>query len=169
MATPTSLQDDASEVNIGIDKKSRKEISTALSHVLAETYSLQLKTLYYHWNVTGPLFQSLHILFQEQYNMLPPAVDELAERIRVLGFVAPGTYRDFAELSSIKEDKQLPADWQVMVKNLVAAHEAVARCARVALKKAQAASDEGTVDILVGRIQEHEKTAWMLRSLLERK
>ena len=166
MSVVPLAQDDSAEINIGIDKKARKDIAKALSIVLADTYSLQIKTQYYHWNVTGPLFQSLHILFQEQYNLIAPAVDEIAERIRSLGYVSPGTYREFSELATIKEDKTLPTDWAGMVKNLVAANESLTRSARALAKKASDAGDEGTTDLMVRRTQEHEKASWMLRSLL---
>jgi starvation-inducible DNA-binding protein len=154
------------DVATGIDKKARKAIAGVLSRQLAGTYTLALKTLNYHWNVTGPHFNSLHAMFQEQYAALLPAVDELAERIRTLGFAAPGTYREFAGLSSVTEDKAAPANWQAMVKNLLAGHEQLARDLRKDLPMIQKGSDESTADLFITRMEFHEKTAWMLRSLL---
>src|SRR5262249_54939498 len=132
----------------------------------ADTYSLYLKTHNFHWNVTGPMFQTLHLMFETQYNELWLAVDLLAERIRALGYPAPGTYKQFAELSSIQEEDGIPAA-QEMIKLLVQGHETVARTARAAFAAADAANDQPTCDLLTQRLQIHEKTAWMLRSLLE--
>jgi starvation-inducible DNA-binding protein len=151
----------------GLDKSARKEVAKCLTHLLAETYLLQLKTQYYHWNVTGPSFSSLHVLFEQEYNNLSAAVDEVAERIRALNSTSPGTFREFHELSSIKEDKTLPADWQSMVKNLVAVHETIIRNVRGWVATAQNADDEGTADLFIRRLQEHEKALWMLRSHLQ--
>jgi starvation-inducible DNA-binding protein len=152
--------------NIGIDEGKRKAIATGLAKLLADTYTLYLKTHKYHWNVTGPHFNQLHAMFMEQYTEMWTAVDEVAERMRALGEFAPGTYRQFAQLSSIKEDETVPK-WQDMVKNLVAGHESVIRTAREALPAAQDAGDESSDSLISDRMRVHEKTAWMLRSLLE--
>lgn len=154
------------EIDIGIDKKDRKAIADGLSRLLADTYTLYLKTHNYHWNVTGPMFQTLHLMFQTQYNELWLAVDLVAERIRTLGHVAPGTYKSFAGLASIKEEEGVPKATQ-MVRNLVKGHEQAAKTARSILPLADKASDEPTADLLTQRLQLHEKTAWMLRSLLD--
>jgi starvation-inducible DNA-binding protein len=154
------------KIDIGIDAASREEIAGGLSRVLADTYTLYLKSHNFHWNVTGPMFQTLHLMFEQHYSELALAVDELAERIRALGFPAPGTYRQFAELASIKEDAGVPAATD-MIRLLVAGHETVARTAREVFKVAEAANDQPTLDLLTQRMQVHEKTAWMLRSLLE--
>ena len=156
------------EIDIGIDKKDRKAIADGLSHLLADTYVLYLKTHNYHWNVTGPMFQTLHLMFMTQYNELWLAVDLVAERIRTLGHVAPGTYKAFAKLASIKEEDEIPAATQ-MIKNLLKGHEQAAKTARALLPVVDKADDEPTADLLTQRLQLHEKTAWMLRSLLEDK
>jgi starvation-inducible DNA-binding protein len=153
-------------IDIGIDVKKRKEIAGALSRVLADSYTLYLKTHNFHWNVTGPMFQTLHLMFETQYNELALAVDLVAERIRALGFPAPGTYKEFARLSSIREDDGIPKA-QDMIRRLVEGHETVARTARTAFKAAEGANDQPSCDLLTQRMQVHEKTAWMLRSLLE--
>ena len=137
----------------------------ALSRLLADSYTLYLKTHNYHWNVTGPMFTTLHTLFEREYNDLALAVDEIAERIRALGVYAPGSYAQFAELTCIPEETGVPAA-EEMIRQLVQGHEAVARTARKVLPPAQEAGDEPSVDLLVGRMQVHEKTAWMLRSML---
>lgn len=157
----------AADVDIGLGANARKEVATCLGQLLADTYSLQLKTQYYHWNITGPQFAALHPLLGAQYDAIALAVDEIAERIRSIGHSAPGTYREFTALSTLKEDKSLPADWEAMVENLTTANEAVARTAREWLPKIQKVGDEGTADLLIRRLQEHEKTAWMLRSHLQ--
>ena len=154
------------DINIGIDLKNREQIATALSKVQADTYTLYLKTHNYHWNVTGPMFQTLHLMFEQQYNELWLAVDLVAERIRSLGFPAPGTYRQLAALTSIKEDEGVPKA-EEMIRRLVEGHETVARTARTASKLAEEVHDQSTCDLLTQRMQVHEKTAWMLRSLLE--
>jgi len=154
-------------MDIGIKEEDRKNIAQGLSHLLADTYTLYLKTHYFHWNVTGPMFNTLHLMFETQYNELALAVDLVAERIRALDVYAPGTYRDFAKLSSIKESEFVPKA-QDMIAELVAGHEAVCRTARSVFPSADAASDEATADLLTQRLQTHEKTAWMLRSLLEK-
>ncbi len=153
-------------INIGISEADRKELAKGLSHLLADTYTLYLKTHNYHWNVTGPMFQTLHLMFEGQYNELALAVDLIAERIRALGVHAPGTYGQYVKLSSIKEEETIPAA-QDMIRNLVQAQEAVIRTARSIYPLAEKATDETTADLLTQRLQVHEKTAWMLRSLIE--
>ncbi len=154
-------------MDIGIKEQDRKAIAEGLSHLLADTYSLYLKTHYFHWNVTGPMFNTLHLMFETQYTELALAVDLIAERIRSLDVYAPGTYSEFAKLSSIKESNGVPKA-NDMVAELVAGHEAVCRTARSVFPAAEKASDEATADLLTQRLQLHEKTAWMLRSLLEK-
>jgi starvation-inducible DNA-binding protein len=154
------------QIDIGIEAAKRKEIADGLSRVLADTYTLYLKTHNFHWNVTGPMFQTLHLMFETHYNELALAVDLLAERIRALGFPAPGSYRQFAALSSIHEDDGVPKA-QEMIQKLVSGHETVARTSRTVFKIAEEVSDQPTCDLLTQRMQVHEKTAWMLRSLLE--
>ncbi|HVV84423.1 MAG TPA: Dps family protein [Kofleriaceae bacterium] len=153
-------------IDIGIEAGARGEIAHGLSQVLADTYTLYLETHNFHWNVTGPMFQTLHLMFEGQYNELALAVDLIAERIRALGFPAPGTYAKFGELSSIRQADGVPKA-QEMIRLLVSGHETVARTARATFKIAEAASDQPTCDLLTQRMQVHEKTAWMLRSLLE--
>ncbi|HRW38444.1 MAG TPA: Dps family protein [Aquihabitans sp.] len=152
-------------IDIGIGEADRLAITDGLSRLLADTYTLYLKTHNYHWNVTGPMFQTLHLMFEEQYNELALAVDLIAERIRSLGEPAPGTYRQFAELSSIDEDDEVPEATE-MIRRLVKGQEAVARTARSVFPAVEQAHDEATADLLTQRLQVHEKTAWMLRSLL---
>ena len=154
------------KIDIGISQANREEIANGLSHLLADTYTLYLKTHNFHWNVTGPMFQTLHLMFETQYTELALAVDVIAERIRSLGFPAPGTYKQYAALSSIKEEEGIPAA-QDMIRLLVEGQEAVVRTARSLYPVAEEANDEATADLLTQRIQLHEKTAWMLRSLLE--
>jgi starvation-inducible DNA-binding protein len=154
------------EINIGIDPKQREEIASGLSRVLADSYTLYLKTHNFHWNVTGPMFQTLHLMFETQYNELALAVDLIAERIRALGVAAPGTYKQFAELSAIKEVDGVP-EAQEMIKLLVQGHETAARTSRQVFEIAETVNDQSTCDLLTQRMQIHEKTAWMLRSLLE--
>ncbi|PPD54691.1 MAG: DNA starvation/stationary phase protection protein [Methylotenera sp.] len=154
-------------MDTGIKEKDRKVIAKGLSHLLADTYSLYLKTHYFHWNVTGPMFNTLHLMFEAQYTELALAVDLVAERIRSLDVYAPGTYSQFAKLSSIKESDGVPKA-NDMIAELVAGHEAVCRTARSVFPASDAASDEATADLLTQRLQLHEKTAWMLRSLLEK-
>ena len=152
-------------INIGIPEDQRSEISQGLSRLLADSYTLYLKTHNYHWNVTGPMFNTLHLMFEEQYNELALAVDEIAERIRALGFPAPGSYAAFSELTSIEEQTgTLSAE--EMIADLVVGQETVARTARGIFAAVEEASDEPTADLLTQRMQVHEKTAWMLRSLL---
>lgn len=153
-------------VNIGINEENRKQIADGLSRLLADTYSLYLKTHNFHWNVTGPMFQTLHLMFETQYTELAIAVDLIAERIRALGYPAPGTYGDFAKLSSIPETMGVPKANE-MIRLLVEGQEAVARTARSVFPVVDQANDEPTADLLTQRMQLHEKNAWMLRSLLE--
>lgn len=155
------------DIDIGIDQNDRKQLAEGLSRVLADTYTLYLKTHNFHWNVTGPMFQTLHLMFETQYTELAVAVDDIAERIRSLGYPAPGTYKQYAELSSIKEEDGIPAA-EDMIKQLVEGQEAVVKTARALYPIVEKASDEATGDLLTQRIQIHEKTAWMLRSLLEK-
>lgn len=152
-------------IDIGINAKDRAEIAEELGNLLADTYNLYLKTHNFHWNVTGPMFQTLHLMFETQYNELALAVDLVAERIRALGLPAPGTYSEFARLSSIKETAGVPKA-EEMIRLLVEGQEAVVRTARSIFPVVERASDEATADLLTQRIQLHEKTAWMLRSLL---
>lgn len=152
-------------VNIGISDKDRKKIVDGLSRLLADTYTLYLKTHNFHWNVTGPMFNTLHLMFETQYTELALAVDLIAERIRALGEPAPGTYKEFAKLSSIPEADGVPAA-EEMIRQLVEGQEAVVRTARAIFPTTEAASDEPTADLLTQRMQTHEKTAWMLRSML---
>ncbi len=156
----------APQIDIGISAKERKRIAEGLSHVLADTYTLYLKTHNFHWNVTGPMFNTLHLMFEAQYNELALAVDLVAERIRALGFPAPGSYSAYAKLSSIEEADGVPAA-EEMTAQLVKGHEAVARTARGVFPAVEKASDQPTGDLLTQRMQVHEKTAWMLRALLE--
>ncbi len=152
-------------INIGIETQDREEIAQGLSHLLADTYTLYLKTHNFHWNVTGPMFQTLHLMFEGQYNELALAVDSIAERIRALGFPAPGTYKAFSALSSITEEETIPSA-QDMIRILVEGQESVVRTARSIFPAVEKAQDEPTADLLTQRMQVHEKTAWMLRSLL---
>ena len=152
-------------IDIGIEESTRKTIATGLSRVLADSYTLYLKTHNYHWNVTGPMFQTLHLMFETQYTELATAVDEIAERIRSLGVIAPGSYRQFSKLSSISEEEQVPSA-EDMIRLLVNGHETVARTSREAFKVAESANDQPSCDLLTQRMQIHEKSAWMLRSLL---
>ncbi len=153
-------------INIGINEQDRQDIANGLSKLLADTYTLYLKTHNFHWNVTGPMFQTLHLMFETQYTELALAVDLIAERIRSLGVYAPGTYKQFAALSSIKEVDGIPKA-QDMIRLLVEGQESVVRTARSLYDVVEKANDEATADLLTQRIQLHEKTAWMLRSLLE--
>jgi len=153
-------------INIGIDEQDRQDIAHGLSKLLADTYTLYLKTHNFHWNVTGPMFQTLHLMFETQYTELALAVDLVAERIRSLGVNAPGTYKQFAALSSIKEEDGIPQA-KDMIRLLVEGQESVVRTARSLYPVVEKANDEATADLLTQRIQLHEKTAWMLRSLLE--
>lgn len=154
------------KIDIGINEAQREKTAQGLSRLLADSYTLYLKTHNYHWNVTGPMFQTLHTMFEEHYTELATAVDDIAERIRALGEKAPGSYTEFAKLSSVKEETGTPSA-QDMIKNLVTAHENVIKTARDVFPTAEEAGDEVSCDLLTQRMQIHEKTAWMLRSLLE--
>jgi starvation-inducible DNA-binding protein len=156
----------ASNVNIGIDHAARQEIAAGLSRLLADTYSLYLKTHNFHWNVKGPMFNTLHLMFETQYTELALAVDLIAERIRALGFPAPGTYSEYAKLTSIPEPQGVPVANE-MIQQLVEGQETVVRTARSIFAIVDEAKDEPTADLLTQRMQLHEKNAWMLRSLLE--
>lgn len=156
-------------IDIGIAPADRKKIANGLSAFLADSYTLYLKTHNFHWNVTGAMFNSLHTMFEDQYTEQWGALDEIAERIRALGFNAPGSYVEFTKLSSIKEEPGLSdsADWREMVRQLTVGNEAVCRTARKVLDTADDAGDDPSVDLLTQRLQTHEKYAWMLRSLLQ--
>ncbi len=154
------------KINIGIPEKQRKGIAQQLAHLLADSYTLYLKTHNFHWNVTGPMFNTLHLLFEEEYNELAMAVDQIAERIRALGVAAPGSYQQFSKLTSIKEETRVP-NAKAMINQLISGQEAVIKTARKSLPIAIEANDEPTVDLLTQRMTAHEKNAWMLRSLLE--
>lgn len=154
------------DTELGMKKKDMNQTAEALSSVLADSYFLYLKSHNYHWNVTGPRFAQLHELFEEQYQELAEAVDDIAERIRALDKKAPGTFREFSKLTSI-EEKSGDMDAAQMIDDLRTGHEAIARKAREAAEIAESARDEASADLLTERIKTHEKTAWMLRSLLE--
>ena len=153
-------------MDIGISKKDREKIAAGLSRLLAVSYTLYLKTDNFHWNVKGPMFNTLHVMFMEQYTELWTALDLIAERIRALDFPAPGTYREFAQLTVIKESEGVPSATE-MIKQLVAGQEAVVKTARSVFPVVDKAGDEPSADLLTQRMQIHEKNAWMLRSLLE--
>lgn len=153
------------DIDIGISQDNRKQIADGLGRVLADSYTLYIKTHNFHWNVTGPMSNTLHTMFEEEYTELATAVDEIAERIRALGANAPGSYKAFAELTSIEEETGFPAA-EEMIRQLVKGHETVARTAREVFPLAEQGGDEPTADLLTQRMQVHEKTAWMLRSLL---
>ncbi|MFN4004719.1 MAG: Dps family protein [Hylemonella sp.] len=154
-------------INIGIGEKDRAEIAKGLSKLLADTYTLYLTTHNFHWNVTGPMFNTLHAMFMQQYTELWNAVDPIAERIRSLGHAAPGSYAQFGKLASVPDAPAKPPKALEMVRILVQGHEAVARTARSVFPLADKAGDEPTADLLTQRLTVHEQTAWMLRSLLE--
>ena len=155
----------STEINIGIAEPDRKAIAQGLSRLLADSYTLYLKTHNYHWNVQGPLFNTLHQMFEEQYTELAIAVDEIAERIRALGEPAPGSYSAYAKLTTIEEEDSVPAA-EEMIRQLLKGQETVARTARSVIDAAEAADDEPTADLLTQRMQVHEKNAWMLRSMV---
>ena len=161
--------DGAPGINIGMSSGDRRKISDGLAHFLSDAFTLYLKTHNFHWNVTGPMFNTLHTMFDTQYTEQWTALDEIAERIRALGFNAPGSYAEFIRLSSIAEEPGLTEapDWREMVRQLVVGNEAVCRTARKVLRTADEAGDDPTVDLMTQRLNIHEKTAWMLRSLLE--
>ena len=166
---PAPHADGAAAIDIGIGAKDRAKISDGLSRFLADSYTLYLKTHNFNWNVTGSMFNALHNMFEAQYTEQWTALDEIAERIRALGFNAPGSYSEFVRLSSIREEPGLTAApaWHDMVQQLVDGNEAVCRTARKVLKVADAGGDDPTADLLTQRLQTHEKYAWMLRSLLQ--
>ena len=159
----------APDIDIGLSATDRKQIAEGLSRFLADAYTLYLKTHNFHWNVTGPMFNTLHVMFETQYTEQWTALDATAERIRALGFNAPGSYAEFTRLSSIAEEPGLgdSADWREIVRQLTVGNEAVCRTARSVLQEADAAGDDPSVDLLTQRLQVHEKYAWMLRSLLQ--
>lgn len=165
MHSKTSAETKVMPINIGIEEADRQAIAHGLTRLLADTYLLYLKTHGFHWNVTGPLFQTLHLMFEQQYREIWQAGDLIAERIRALGIVAPGSYREFMNLTSLKEVDGVPAA-TMMVRQLVEDHETTARTARSAFTTAERVNDAATVDLLTERIEAHEKAAWMLRSLL---
>lgn len=154
------------QIDIGITETNRTEIADGLGRVLADSYALYLKTHNFHWNVTGPMFQTLHTMFEGQYTELATAIDEVAERIRSLGAFAPASFSAFAELSSIEEEKGVPTA-KDMIAQLITGHETLIKTARSLYPICESADDDATADLLTARIQVHEKTAWMLRSLLE--
>ncbi len=154
------------DINIGIKQADREQIVAGLNVLLANSYTLYLKTHNYHWNVTGPMFNTLHLMFEQQYTELAAAVDQIAERIRALGAFAPGSYTEYARLTSIPEDETVP-DAETMIKNLVAGQETLARQARDVMATVGESRDEPTADLLTQRMQVHEKNAWMLRSLIQ--
>jgi starvation-inducible DNA-binding protein len=154
------------KINTGIHEEYRKQIVDGVSRVLGNTYTLYLKTHNFHWNVTGPMFQMLHLMFEQQYTELATAVDLVAERIRALNAPAPGSYSAFSKLTSIPEETGVPKA-EDMIRQLVDGHETVIRVARNVFPVAEKAGDQVTLDLLTQRMQVHEKTAWMLRSLLE--
>jgi starvation-inducible DNA-binding protein len=153
-------------MNIGIAPEHREAIAQGLKHLLADTYTLYLQTHNFHWNVTGPQFRELHLLFEEHYTELAVAVDDIAERIRTLGVYAPGTYKEFAQLSNIREVEGVPSAQQ-MTEILTASHEQVVRTCREVLEKAHAGEDESSAALISDRMRIHEKTAWMLRAMLQ--
>jgi starvation-inducible DNA-binding protein len=155
------------KIDIGINDQDRKSIAEGLGRLLADTYTLYLMTHNFHWNVKGPMFNTLHLMFETQYTELATAVDLIAERIRALGEPAPGTYAEFSELSSIKEVKGVPTA-EEMIQYLVRGQESVVKTARSLFPNVEKAADEPTADLLTQRMQLHEKNAWMLRSLLEK-
>lgn len=154
-------------IDIGINEGDRVKIAAGLSRLLADSYTLYLKTHNFHWNVTGPMFQTLHLMFETQYNELALAVDSIAERIRALGVAAPGSYREFGKLTAIKESEGAPNAEQ-MIRQLIEGQETVVRTARSIFPLVDEVHDQPTADLLTQRMQVHEKNAWMLRSLLER-
>ncbi len=165
--SPKSVGKAGPAINIGISEKDRAAVADGLSRLLADTYTLYLTTHNFHWNVTGPMFNSLHAMFMGQYTELWNAVDPIAERIRALGHIAPGSYADFAKLSSVADAPSTPPKALEMVRILMEGHETVARTARSLYPLVDQAGDEPTADVLTQRLTVHEQTAWMLRSLLE--
>jgi starvation-inducible DNA-binding protein len=169
VVAPIPAAPTAPNIDIGISTGDRKKIADGLSRFLADSYTLYLKTHNFHWNVTGAMFNSLHNMFETQYTEQWGALDEVAERIRALGFNTPGSYAEFIRLTSIREEQGADGvpDWKGMVQQLVSGNEAVCRTARAVLKTADDAGDDPTVDLMTQRLQTHEKYAWMLRSLLQ--
>lgn len=166
MAKATKTSKGSPKIDIGLSDSERKAIAQGLGRFLADSYTLYLMTHNFHWNVKGPMFNTLHLMFETQYTEMALAVDTIAERIRALGHPAPGTYAEFVQLSSIKEVKGQPVA-EEMIRHLVSGQEAVVRTAREIFPAAEKAGDQPTMDLLTQRMQLHEKTAWMLRSLLE--
>jgi len=166
---PAAPVSNAPAIDIGIAGGDRKKVAEGLSRFLADSFTLYLKTHNFHWNITGPMFNSLHVMFETQYNEQWTALDEIAERMRALGFNAPASYAEFIRLTSIPEEPGLTetADWREMVRQLTVGNEAVCRTARKVLKIADDAGDDPTVDLMTQRLNVHEKNAWMLRSLLQ--
>ncbi|MDO6425564.1 Dps family protein [Thalassotalea sp. 1_MG-2023] len=154
-------------IDIGIAHQARQQVANQLNSLLADTYTLYLQSHNFHWNVTGPLFRELHLMFEEHYVELAEAVDEIAERIRTLGFPAPGTYQAFASLTSLKEPKETP-DAHGMLETLLENHETLVKTCRSALKEAQQADDESSLALISDRMRVHEKTAWMLRAMTQK-
>lgn len=159
------LTQQAVPINIGISETGRQQIVSGLEKLMSDSFMLYLKTLFFHWNVTGPMFQPLHDIFETQYQELLVAVDDLAERVRALGYPAPGTFTQFTRLTSIIEDSSIP-DTDTMIKILVQDHETVIRTIREVYGTVEKADDVATLDMLIKRMEVHEKTAWMLRSFL---
>ena len=162
----TKKETNAAKIDIGLSEGERQKIAEGLSGLLADSYTLYLMTHNFHWNVKGPMFNSLHVMFMDQYTEQWNALDLIAERIRALGYPAPGTYKEFVKLASIKEIDGVPKAME-MVRHLVAAQEATARTARRLFAVVNKANDQPSADLLTQRLDIHEKTAWMLRSLLE--
>jgi starvation-inducible DNA-binding protein len=165
-ARTSAKANDKLAIDIGMSEKERRDIADGLSRLLADSYTLYLKTHNYHWNVTGPMFQTLHLMFEEQYNELALAVDLIAERIRALGFRAPGSYHEFGALATVKEERGEPNAGE-MIRRLLNGQETVARTAREIFPVVEKANDQPTADLLTQRMQVHEKAAWMLRSLIQ--
>ena len=161
-----NAEDDTMDINIGIKQADREQIVAGLHVLLVNSYTLYLKTHNYHWDMTGPMFNTLHLMFEQQYTELAAAVDQIADRIRALGAFAPGSYTEYARLTSIPEDETVP-DAETMIKNLVAGQETLARQARDVMATVGESRDEPTADLLTQRMQVHEKNAWMLRSLIQ--
>lgn len=167
MASRTLQVIDEVKVHNGVNPQARAKVAEELSVFLASTYTLYMKTLFYHWNVTGPHFPGLHRMFEEQYQALHLAGDEVAERVRALGHMTPGTYREFSNLSKVLEDDALPRESRVMVENLMKSHEVCSLEARSVLNVAEQHNDAVTMDMMVERMAFHDKTAWMLRATIE--
>lgn len=161
------LKQQFTDINDGITQDNRVKVANSLANLLADSYSLYIKTHNFHWNVTGSMFNTLHLMFEGQYNELALAVDLIAERIRALGFIAPGSYSEFIKLTKIPEHEG-DLDAKEMIKNLIIAHELIIRTCREVLPLAEEANDQVTIDLLTQRLQIHEKTVWMLRSLMQK-